>query len=107
MLVIVGYLIIILSVFGGFALAGGHLAALWQPVEVLMIGGGAIGAFVVGNSSKAIKANLPAIRRIRTTRTNRNKALKMPRSPNNRKKAKNNRLRKQIISKQPRLAAIR
>ncbi|MCB1975668.1 MAG: flagellar motor stator protein MotA [Nitrosomonas sp.] len=61
MLVIVGYLIIILSVFGGFALAGGHLAALWQPVEVLMIGGGAIGAFVVGNSSKALKATLKGL----------------------------------------------
>nr|MBA2483869.1 flagellar motor stator protein MotA [Nitrosomonas sp.] len=61
MLVISGYLVIILSVFGGFALAGGHLASLWQPVEVLMIGGGAIGAFIVGNSSKAIKATLKAL----------------------------------------------
>ena len=58
MLVIVGYVIIIISVFGGFALAGGHVASLWQPVEVLMIAGGAIGAFVVGNSNKAIKATL-------------------------------------------------
>ena len=61
MLVIVGYIIIIISVFGGFALAGGHLASLWQPVEVLMIGGGAVGAFVVGNSSKALKATLKAL----------------------------------------------
>lgn len=34
MLVSVGYLIIIISVFGGFALAGGHLASLWQPVAI-------------------------------------------------------------------------
>jgi len=61
MLVIVGYLIILISIFGGFALAGGHLASLWQPVEVLMIGGGAIGAFVVGNSSKALKATLKGL----------------------------------------------
>lgn len=61
MLVIVGYIIIIISVFGGFALAGGHLASLWQPVEILMIGGGAVGAFVVGNSSKALKATLKAL----------------------------------------------
>ena len=61
MLVIVGYIIIIISVFGGFALAGGHLASLWQPVEVLMIGGGAVGAFVVGNSGKALKATLKAL----------------------------------------------
>ncbi|HEY9098714.1 MAG TPA: flagellar motor stator protein MotA [Thiobacillus sp.] len=61
MLVIVGYIVIIVSVFGGFALAGGHLASLWQPVELLMIGGGATGAFLVGNNNKAIKATLKAL----------------------------------------------
>ncbi len=61
MLVIVGYLIVIFSVFGGFALAGGHLAALWQPVELLMIGGAGLGAFFVGNSVKSIKATLKAL----------------------------------------------
>ncbi|PXW91256.1 chemotaxis protein MotA [Nitrosomonas sp. Nm84] len=61
MLVIVGYIIIIVSVFGGFALAGGHLASLWQPVELLMIGGAAVGAFVVGNSNKALKATMKAL----------------------------------------------
>lgn len=61
MLVIIGYVVILISVFGGFALAGGHLASLWQPVELLMIGGGAVGAFVVGNNSKALKATLKAL----------------------------------------------
>ena len=61
MLVIVGYVIIIISVFGGFAIAGGHLASLWQPVELLMIGGAAVGAFIVGNSNKALKATMKAL----------------------------------------------
>ncbi len=61
MLVIVGYIIILISVFGGFAMAGGHIASLWQPVELLMIGGGAVGAFLVGNNGKAIKATLKAL----------------------------------------------
>ena len=61
MLVIVGYLVVIASVFGGFALAGGHLSALLQPVELLMIGGAAAGAFLVGNGAKAIKATLKAL----------------------------------------------
>ena len=60
-LVIVGYLIVLASVFGGFALAGGHLAALLQPVELLMIGGAATGAFLVGNNAKSIKATLKAL----------------------------------------------
>ena len=61
MLVIVGYIIILVSVFGGFAMAGGHIASLWQPVELLMIGGGALGAFFVGNNGKAIKATMKAL----------------------------------------------
>lgn len=61
MLVILGYIIVTASIFGGFALAGGHLAALLQPLELLMIGGGAAGAFVVGNSGKAIKATMKAL----------------------------------------------
>ncbi len=56
MLVIIGYVVVMGSVFGGFAMAGGHLGALWQPLELLMIGGGALGAFFVGNNMKAIKA---------------------------------------------------
>jgi chemotaxis protein MotA len=59
--VIVGYIIVVASVFGGFALAGGHLAALFQPLELLMIGGAAFGAFFVGNSPKSIKATVKAL----------------------------------------------
>ncbi|MBB5369111.1 MULTISPECIES: flagellar motor stator protein MotA [unclassified Janthinobacterium] len=61
MLVILGYIVVCASVFGGFALAGGHLAALFQPIELLMIGGAALGAFLVGNNNKAIKATLAAL----------------------------------------------
>jgi chemotaxis protein MotA len=61
LLVIIGYIVVCASVFGGFALAGGHLAALFQPIELLMIGGAALGAFLVGNNNKAIKATLAAL----------------------------------------------
>ena len=61
MLVIIGYILVCLSVFGGFALAGGHLSALLQPIELLMIGGAASGAFFVGNSMKGIKATFRSI----------------------------------------------
>jgi chemotaxis protein MotA len=61
MLVIVGYILVAASVFGGFAMAGGHLAALLQPIELLMIGGAALGAFFVGNSMKVVKATLKAL----------------------------------------------
>ena len=61
MLVIVGYLVILGAVFGGFALAGGHLGSLVQPVELLMIGGAGLGAFLVANPIKVIKATLKAL----------------------------------------------
>ena len=58
MLVIIGYVVVLGAVFGGFAMGGGHLGALMQPLELLMIAGGAGGAFLVGNNGKAIKATL-------------------------------------------------
>ena len=61
MTVIVGYIIILASVIGGFILAGGHVASLIQPTEVIMIGGAAAGAFVVTNTGKVIKATLGAL----------------------------------------------
>jgi chemotaxis protein MotA len=44
MFVIIGWAVALVGVFGGFAMAGGHLAALFQPLELVMIGGGAFGA---------------------------------------------------------------
>lgn len=56
MFVIIGYVIIVASVIGGYAMGGGHVMALWQPLELLTIGGGALGAFIVGNDAKVMKA---------------------------------------------------
>jgi chemotaxis protein MotA len=33
-------------------MAGGHVASLFQPVELLMIGGAALGAFFVANTPR-------------------------------------------------------
>jgi chemotaxis protein MotA len=61
MFAIIGTLIIVGSVFGGFAMGGGHLAALFQPLELLMIGGAAVGVFVAGNPIKDVKATIGAL----------------------------------------------
>ena len=61
--VIVGILIVLGSVAGGFVLSKGNLLALFQPYELLIIGGAAGGAFVISNPGTLIKAtmkNLPA-----------------------------------------------
>ena len=61
MFVLVGYAVILGAVFGGFAMAGGHLGSLLQPVELLMIFGSATGAFLVANPNKVIKSTLKAL----------------------------------------------
>ncbi|MBU6494432.1 flagellar motor stator protein MotA [Pandoraea sp.] len=61
MLVFIGYAIVLGAVFGGYALEGGHLGALFQPTELLMIGGAGIGSFLVGNNGKAIRATLRSL----------------------------------------------
>lgn len=58
MLILCGYIVVIIAVFGGYALTGGHLGALYQPAELLIIGGAGVGGFIVGNSGKAIKSTL-------------------------------------------------
>ncbi|GKW14501.1 flagellar motor stator protein MotA [Pectobacterium brasiliense] len=61
MLVILGYIVIVASILGGYLMVGGALGALYQPSELLIIGGAALGAFIVGNNGKAIKATLRAL----------------------------------------------
>lgn len=61
MLILVGLIVVLVSVFGGFVMSHGQLASLWQPYEVLIIGGAACGAFVVSNPLKVVKAALGGI----------------------------------------------
>ncbi|KTD66860.1 flagellar motor protein MotA [Legionella steelei] len=64
MLIIIGYIVILLCVFGGFALGGGHLAAVFQPIELLIIAGAAIGSLIVANSASVLKALLKALPKV-------------------------------------------
>lgn len=49
MLFLIGTCIVISCVIGGYMAGGGHLIVLYQPFEVLIIVGAAIGAFVISN----------------------------------------------------------
>lgn len=46
---VLGFAIIFFCVFGGFALHGGELGVIWQPVELIIIIGAGVGAIVLGN----------------------------------------------------------
>ncbi len=56
MKLIVGMVVVFASIVGGYLLEGGHLLALYQPAELLIIGGAALGAFIVANPINTIKA---------------------------------------------------
>jgi chemotaxis protein MotA len=54
----IGIVVLILMVFGGFALTGGNLGPVMHalPHEMLIIGGAGIGSLIIGNSGKELKA---------------------------------------------------
>jgi chemotaxis protein MotA len=54
MIVIIGFIIVIGGVLGGFSMAGGHAGALWHPSEVVTIGGASLGALIVMSSKKVL-----------------------------------------------------
>jgi len=60
MFLIVGYIIILGSALGTYAVHG-SLAALWVPMEYIALIGVSIGAFVAGNDTKVIKSTLGAL----------------------------------------------
>ena len=49
MLVIVGWIVVMVCVIGGYMAMGGKLGPLWQPFELVIIGGAGVGAFIVAN----------------------------------------------------------
>jgi len=55
---IIGYVIVFGAVLGGFAIEGGAIGILNQPVEFLIIGGAGLGALVVGTPMKVLTAML-------------------------------------------------
>ncbi len=54
----VGALVVIVCVFGGFLAAGGHLHVIWQPFEVVIIFGAALGGFIIANPMNIVKMAL-------------------------------------------------
>lgn len=57
MMILIGMLVVISCVIGAYVAHGGNLGVLWQPSEVVIIVGSAIGAFIIGNS-KYVLTNL-------------------------------------------------
>ena len=64
MFIIIGYVVVLGAVLGGFILAGGHVASLIQPTELLTIFGSGLGSFLVANPPRVIKGTLAALPKV-------------------------------------------
>ena len=66
MIGIVGIVIIVVMVFGGYILAGGKMTLILKalPFELMMIGGAAAGAFTISNDLGAIKQTVFALGKV-------------------------------------------
>ena len=61
MFVIIGYVMVLGAVFGGYAMEHGDFAVLIQPIELMTIGGAALGAFITANSTKVLGATFKSL----------------------------------------------
>ncbi|CAM3870542.1 Chemotaxis protein LafT [Vibrio aerogenes CECT 7868] len=50
-----GAIIVLMCVFGGYMWAGGRLLAIWQPAEIMIIVGAALGSVIIGNPPQVLK----------------------------------------------------
>lgn len=66
MLFIVGLITVFFCVLGGYVFMGGKLYVLYQPFELMIIGGAAVGAFIIGNPKPVIMATLSAMKKLFT-----------------------------------------
>lgn len=66
MIGIVGIIVIFVMVFGGFTMSGGKLEVVIEavPHEMIVIGGAALGAFLLSNDLSAVKQSAGAIGRV-------------------------------------------
>ncbi|MDX3774308.1 flagellar motor stator protein MotA [Chromatiaceae bacterium AAb-1] len=59
---IIGLIVVLGAVVGGFMYAGGNVATLWQPAEFIIIFGAGVGALIVGNSNYVLKEMINQIK---------------------------------------------
>lgn len=66
MLGFVGIAVILVMVFGGYVMAGGKMGIILKslPFEMIMIGGAAIGAFLISNDIPAVKHTLKDVGKV-------------------------------------------
>lgn len=61
MFILLGYLIVFSAVFGSYVGLGGQLGALYQPFELVLIAGAALGSYIAASNGASISLLLQAV----------------------------------------------
>ncbi len=63
---LIGIVVVFVAIFGGYLFAGGKMAIILYtlPYEMIMIGGSALGAFLISNSGSGVKNTLKDIGKV-------------------------------------------
>lgn len=62
MMFIIGFVVVIASVIGGYVMHHGNLAVLWQPSEFIIIFGAAIGSMLISSPGKVVKGVVKSLK---------------------------------------------
>lgn len=69
MFVAIGIVVVISAIIGGYLMEHGNLSLLYQPAELVIIGGAALGGFLIGTPLKIIKSTLVSLMGVFTSTT--------------------------------------
>jgi chemotaxis protein MotA len=61
---LLGIIIVLGAVFGGYLMMGGSALAIWQPTEMLVICGAAVGALVLGNPKHVLAELFSQVKKV-------------------------------------------
>ena len=62
MFILIGFLVVVGSVCGGYAMVHGDFHTLWQPSEIIIILGSGVGAFIASSSAFSLKLSLKGLK---------------------------------------------
>jgi chemotaxis protein MotA len=68
MFVIIGSVVVLGGVIGGYVLHHGNLSILFQPTELLIIGGAALGSFIISSPMKVLTQVIKGTMRVFTAK---------------------------------------
>jgi len=64
MIAIIGFIVVTVAIAAGYLMEHGNLAVLFQPAEIVIIFGAAIGAFLIASPIKVVKSTIGSVAKV-------------------------------------------